>query len=239
MIIFNQMKVKFLIILAIFLCLGEPLTAAVVMSKGSMHGGKKYHETWYLGSNEEVFQYHKYGGGTVDDGLFVAIYDGGAYGGYSYYEIKLPVTGQIDGGPAYLPNNPGNYAVSGFNIIANGKKHGERDGFRKTWRDWVPELPDGSIIPIGSKFFFWISRGGSFSLTDAVFEKKIEIVQEVQEEEESATIPEESANTQETLEQAVIDMDAEIEDFLRGMDDNDDIDVSMLYGQNSERQNAL
>ena len=114
----NKMKIKPLMILMIFLCLGESLMAHVQMTKPLMRGGRKYHETWFLGSNEEAFHYHKHGGGTVDDGLFVAIPDGSAaHGGYSYYEIKLTVVGRIDGGPAYLPNNPGNYPVSGFHIV--------------------------------------------------------------------------------------------------------------------------
>ena len=36
-----------------------------------------YHETWYLGSNEEEFSITNMGGGIVYDGLFVAIPDGG------------------------------------------------------------------------------------------------------------------------------------------------------------------
>lgn len=165
------MSMKCIIILISVLLSIVPLTGSVVMSKaGACGSGTTYHETWFLGSNEETLKYHKYGGGTVDDGLFVAIPDGGRYGGYSYYEMQHPVTGVIDGGPAYLPLNPGNFPVSGFYAVAQGHYMDKRPNFARAWRGRLPELADGSVIPIGSKFFYWMSRGGSFSLTAAVLE---------------------------------------------------------------------
>lgn len=162
------MKIKYAIILLFIFCFSGSLMAHVVMSKGLVLVGRGYHETWYLGSNEVEFLYHKHGGGQIDDGLFVAIRDGGRYAGYSYYEIRHPFIGVIDGGPAYLPDDPSGLPVSGFYAIASG--YGSNHNGLHRYGRGGPELPDGSRIPIGSKFFYWLSGGGNFNLVASVLE---------------------------------------------------------------------
>ncbi|MCA9357576.1 hypothetical protein KC872_05170 [Candidatus Kaiserbacteria bacterium] len=151
------------------------------MNQGSTGFCNGHYETWYLGSNEQAFQYNKYGtGGWVDDGLFVAIPDGGAYNGYSYYELQHPRAGWIDGGPAHLPKNPGALPVNGyFPIARRGHCHHNSgphvppptEHITVSNRGHIPELPDGSLIPIGSKFFFWVSGGGGFQLSTQIVQQ--------------------------------------------------------------------
>lgn len=167
------MNRKFIIILLVTFLNTVSLTARVVMNQSFRHGvpGNGYHETWFLGSNEQAFLYHQYGvGAVVDDGLFVAIKDGGPYEGYSYFELNHPITGAVDGGPAHLPNNPGDLEISGHRILSNGYNHKAPNGMFAIWRGGVPRLPDATHIPIGSKFFFWISGGGNFQLGASVIE---------------------------------------------------------------------
>lgn len=155
------------------------LTARIVMSQGMRRGTPSvgYHETWFLGSNEQALLYHQYGAGaTVDDGLFVAIKDGGPYGGYSYFEINHPLTGYIDGGPAHLPYNPGDFEISGHRILSYGYNHTAPNGMFAIWRGGVPPLPNGTRIPIGSKFFFWISGGGDFQLGTSIIEEPSKMI---------------------------------------------------------------
>lgn len=134
------------------------------------------HETWYVGSNEKALRYNKNAPGAfVEDGLFVAMPDGGPYSGYTYYELRHPSIGKRDGGPAYLPPNPQVFPPSGDYKIASG---GSAYGYQAQVIDPVgnsivfdsknggpiSELPDQTIIPIGSKFFFWVSGAGSYNM---------------------------------------------------------------------------
>lgn len=152
--------------------------SAVVMNHGPCGFNSFGYQTWYLGSNEQLLRFNKYGhGGWVDDGLFIAIPDGGPYGGYSYFELKHPRQGAIDGGPAHLPPSPGEYPVSGLSLISRSGYSSYYGGPRInppagsltiSYRGQIAELPNGADIPIGSRFFFWVSGGGGFGISTEI-----------------------------------------------------------------------
>lgn len=172
------MKKKTITILIIFLLNMFYLTANVIMHLKPHTPGLGYHQTWFIGSNEEVLIYDEnVEGAEVDDGLFVAIKDGGPYQGHSYFEIKHPILGAIDGGPAHLPYYPGNLKSSlDPHILSEGfDYHPPKDMFA-VWRNQISPLPNGKIIPKGSKFFFWISGGGHFTLGTSVLQKVLKTI---------------------------------------------------------------
>ena len=138
-------------------------------------------ETWYIGSNEQAIRFNKKAsGGIVDDGLFVAVEDGGPYEGFSYFDLVHPIGGVIDGGPAQLPPNPGTLPMSGhFPVARRGNCRynsgppipAEKGSLVVGRRGQLKDFPDGAILPIGSKFFFWVSGGGSYNLSSYIVEE--------------------------------------------------------------------
>lgn len=161
---------------SILVCIGL-ITPAMLFgeftrSMGFAGFGGPGHQTWYLGSNEVPLRYNKHAPGSfVDDGLFVAIPDGGPYGGYSYFELRHPRRGRIDGGPAFLHPRPGELPKDGLHKIA-GSHHAIHypgvvaavPGAIRYPGTPIHELPNGSRIPTGSRFFFWVSGGGRFHM---------------------------------------------------------------------------
>ena len=170
------MKVKCILVFIIFNSPCCCLLADFLRSMPCAGFGNKGHQTWYLGSNDVPLRYNKYApSSVVDDGLFVAIPNGGPYGGYSYFEIKHPRTGLRDGGPVYLHPRPGELPVDGYYKIASSGPANCHGGpvitpvagsirISRLFKLKTPELPNSSIIPIGSRFFFRVSGGGSFQM---------------------------------------------------------------------------
>lgn len=162
------MKKSIIISLSLFVS-AVSLHARVVMRLKPHTPGLGYHQTWFLGSNEQALLYDQNAeGAEVDDGLFVAIKDGGSRSGYSYYEIKHTILGAIDGGPAHLPQNPDYLEFLDYHILSEGFDFVPPEGMFAIWRNQLPFLPDKTIIPKGSKFFFWISGGGHFTLGTSI-----------------------------------------------------------------------
>lgn len=165
------MKIKYILV---FFVLTMPafLFAEFTRSIGCAGFGGLGHQTWYLGSNEVPLLYNKHAPGSfVDDGLFVAIPDGGPYGGYSYFEIYHPRRGFRDGGPAFLHPRPGELPKDGCYKIASSPHaschSGEVQpvpGAIKFPGTKIPEFPNGTRIPTGARFFFWVSGGGKFQI---------------------------------------------------------------------------
>ncbi|PWU06484.1 MAG: hypothetical protein C5B43_01685 [Verrucomicrobia bacterium] len=171
------MKKKIITILIISLSNIMNVTADVVRHLKPHTPGLGYHQTWFIGCNEEVLIYDRDAlGAEVDDGLFIAIQDGGPYQGHSYYEIKHRIRGAIDGGPAHLPSFPRYLESLDPHILSEGFDYAPPDDMFAVWRDQVPPLPDGKIIPKGSKFFFWISGGGHYTLGTSIFKKLLKTV---------------------------------------------------------------
>ncbi len=134
-------------------------------------------QTWYIGYNENFHYYNRDMPGTViDDGVFVAVPDGtGPYNGYSYYEIVHRYTGGTDGGPAALPIDPKAFLERLKNTNTQNNipapidyygRDGSFPGLAKfhVWRQHLPSLPQGAILPPECLFFFWVSRGGWYTL---------------------------------------------------------------------------
>ncbi len=169
-----------IIILLIFLNV-DSMIAHVVMNLKPHTPGLGYHQTWFLGSNDHRLLYNEHAeGAEVDDGLFVAIKEeGGHYNGYSYYEIKHPILGAIDGGPAHLPQNPDYLDFFNHRILSEGFDFRPPDGMFAIWRGELPFLPDKTVIPKGSKFFFWISGGGHFTLGTSVMQRMLQTVKTI------------------------------------------------------------
>lgn len=164
--------VFFLILILMAVITPVVLFAEFTRSIGCAGFGGSGHQTWYLGSNEVPLLYNKYAPGSfVDDGIFVAIPDGGKYGGYSYFEICHPRRGGRDGGGACLHPRPGELPKDGYYKIAGSHHAVCHPGVVQPVRGYIPypgtrigELPNGSKIPTGSRFFFWVSGGGSFQM---------------------------------------------------------------------------
>ena len=110
----------------------------------------------------------------LDDGVFVAVPDGGPCSGYTYYALGFHRSGAVDGGPAFLPQNPAQFKQTHHgHSYHKSNQWSFRSGYLRTWGITHPRseqdivitpLRDGAILPKGTLFFWWISGGGSFSI---------------------------------------------------------------------------
>ena len=157
-----------------FIFLSCNLKAEYINTKSFHKSCNGRHETWYIGSNEKAFKYTQHVKDQINDsgGLFIAINDGGPYDGYSYYEIRVRTHTwpKAEGGPAYLPPNPrdfpmnGDYPVARINSCSGPNIQPHPDSLVVSDNGQLPELPKEKIVPIGSKFFYWLSNRGFFVL---------------------------------------------------------------------------
>jgi len=148
-------------------CVG--LSGKVTISVG-WHGHEPWynkHYTFYLGSNEKALIYDQYApGAKVDDGFFVAVPQGD--GVYEYYEMLHHRAGGRDGGPAYLPKDPSALPKDSEGLIVSHYMKAKYPSFA-SWG--MRGLPNGTLLPIGCKFFFWVSGGGWCNLGNYVIQQ--------------------------------------------------------------------
>jgi len=118
------------------------------------------HATLYVGTNENVMIYDQ--GVTevvVDDGLFVAIPQ--KDGTHKYYELQYPRICARDGGPAHLPKDPSVFIGDQVSLVASAAAGVK---YPSSIVSGIKSLPDGTVLPIGCKFFFWVSGRGNYNL---------------------------------------------------------------------------
>ena len=105
--------------------------------------------------------------------------------------------------------------------MSGGQGYGQRTGFRRTHRAaaWaVPALPDGSRIPKGSKFFYWMSGGGRFILTTGALEGIIELEDKINKEELKTEADIETETPEKALD-APPEESATLEEMLKALDE--------------------
>lgn len=168
----------------------SPAWAVLIENRPYFKNPPGFTECIYIGILDEMRKYNvnavdSHGNpAVIDDGIFVAVPDGGAFGGYTYWALGFKYIGGMDGGPAFLPANPGEFieASPGYSYhkaYNYNPFHTKIDGYFRTrgllgdmprysdaWNDAidVKPLPNGAILPKGTLFFWWVSGGGSFNI---------------------------------------------------------------------------
>jgi len=180
------MKTKINIYIALVFLIFSNAWGAVMENHPFFKNPPGWTECIYTGISDEMRKYQLNALGSdgrpaeLDDGVFVAIPDGGKFNGYTYWALGFTYTGGMDGGPAYLPLNPSEFkdkapGYSYHKASSGNPYHKKREGFARTRgllgkmpnlpdAIEVSPLPDGAILPKGTLFFWWISGGGQIRL---------------------------------------------------------------------------
>ena len=171
---------------ALTFLISSSIWGAIIQTRPLFKNPSGWTECIYTGISDEMRKYQLNALGSdgrpaeLDDGVFVAIPDGGKFNGYTYWALGFTYTGGMDGGPAYLPLNPDEFKdkAPGFSYhkaSSSNPQHEKREGFVRTrgllakmpnWPDTIEvfPLPNGAILPKGTLFFWWVSGGGQIHL---------------------------------------------------------------------------
>jgi hypothetical protein len=193
------MKTKISIYIVFAFLMHSNAWGAILETHGWVDHGIGWSGTHFVGSLDEMRRYDKNARNQrgqlarFDDGVFVAIPDGGPFNGHTYYALGFKREGCANGGPAYLPKNPKKF--QGKTPPLNYHVKGPQG--HRTWpaepellRTWgitepaletcgrvpslerelaaqdlvVQELRNGAILPKGTLFFWWVSAGGDYEI---------------------------------------------------------------------------